>query len=338
MGIIPIIKHAVNSTLGTGFFMPLDKLLGAKIACRGTMGTKFKLTRTDGYFAEKTAEITEASRPLGDGLYVEIVPVPVGNYSIEINAVGIIMTASVAASVIGEIYTFSYSSYQEIARFTSNGTFTVPDGVTEIFVDAIGGGGGGGGKGDIDSSGSRYGNGGGGGGGGGGRYVNKKRFEVLGGQSIDITIGTGGEGGRQLNNGVNGTATIVGSLVTASGGNGGNKGKDSSAGGYGGVGGSGGASGGSGGSASSTSGGKSGNGSKGSDCTLGGKGGAGGTGTTGSYYSNGAGGGGGGGFGNGGAGSADYGKDGGIGAGGGGGYAGGKGGNGIVIIYKGISV
>ncbi len=230
MGIIPIIKHAVNSTLGTGFFTPLDKLLGAKIACRGTMGTKFKLTRTDGYFPEKTVEITEASRLLGDGLYVEIVPVPLGAYSIEINAVGMIMTVSVEASAIGEIYTFSYSSYQEIARFTSNGTLTVPAGVTEIFVDAAGGGGGGG-CGGYGGYASNYG-GASGGGGGGYYFVQKARCAVSPLDSIQITIGKGGEPGARPSSspyngfaGSSGSSTLIGSLLTIRGGYGGGGGK-----------------------------------------------------------------------------------------------------------------
>ncbi len=353
MGIIPIIKHAVNSTLGTGFFTPLDQLLGAKIACRGTMGTKFKLTRTDGYFPEKTVEITEASRLLGDGLYVEIVPVPLGAYSIEINVSGTIMTASVAASAIGEIYKFSYSSYQLIESFETPGTYniTIPAGVTEIFVDSAGGGGGGGGGGYA-----------GGGGGGGAYFLVKKKYSVASNQKIEIEIGSGGSGGAEYENGKDGTATVIGSLVTLAGGLGGEKtsGHDSNlnanAGGLGGGG--------------KTRGGNGGIGSNGSTKATRGIGGEGGKQgesgsdgtngksaegvTSGNYMAPAGGGGGGGSYSYGGRGgngnltsSGGKGSDGNKGSGGGGGGgalgsrthgSGGNGGNGFAEIYKGVQV
>lgn len=46
MGIWAAIKHAVNSTLGTGFFMPLNELLGANIRIRGYSGMRFTVTNS----------------------------------------------------------------------------------------------------------------------------------------------------------------------------------------------------------------------------------------------------------------------------------------------------
>ena len=84
--------------------------------------------------------------------------------------------------------------------FTSNGTFTVPDGVTKIWVTAFGAGGSGY---DFD-------------GGQGGDFVVKKAFTVNPGNSISITVGKG-----NLNN--DGGATVIGNLITlAGGGKGGN--------------------------------------------------------------------------------------------------------------------
>ena len=84
--------------------------------------------------------------------------------------------------------------------FTSNGTFTVPDGVTKILVTAFGAGGSGH---DFD-------------GGQGGDFVVKKAFTVNPGNSISITVGKG-----NLNN--DGGATVIGNLITlAGGGKGGN--------------------------------------------------------------------------------------------------------------------
>ena len=82
--------------------------------------------------------------------------------------------------------------------FTSDGTFTVPAGVTKILVTAFGGGGGGDSY-DI-------------GGGQGGDRVIKKAYSVAPGTVIPITIGTGGA------EGTDGGATVVGNLVTLAGG------------------------------------------------------------------------------------------------------------------------
>lgn len=80
--------------------------------------------------------------------------------------------------------------------FTSDGTFTVPTGVTKILVTAFGGGGGGSGA----------------GGGGGGERIIKKAYSVTPGTAISIKIGVGGT------DAVAGGSTVIGSLVTVAGG------------------------------------------------------------------------------------------------------------------------
>ena len=80
--------------------------------------------------------------------------------------------------------------------FTSDGTFTVPDGVTKILVTAFGAGGGG-------NSGN---------GGQGGDRIIKKTYSVTPQTNIQITIGIGGKSGND------GGATVVGNLVTLEGG------------------------------------------------------------------------------------------------------------------------
>lgn len=80
--------------------------------------------------------------------------------------------------------------------FTKDGTFTVPEGVTKIWVTAFGGGGGG------------YSNNGG----GGGERIIKKAYSVTPGTAISIKIGVGGT------NAVAGGSTVIGSLVTVAGG------------------------------------------------------------------------------------------------------------------------
>ncbi|GAA0270670.1 hypothetical protein GCM10010302_05290 [Streptomyces polychromogenes] len=78
--------------------------------------------------------------------------------------------------------------------FTTPGTqtFTVPDGVTELQVTAVGpGGGGGGGGGNNDGQLT-----GGGGGGGASGAIVSCTITVTPGSSLDITVGKGGAGGK----------------------------------------------------------------------------------------------------------------------------------------------
>nr|DAL59156.1 MAG TPA_asm: hypothetical protein [Caudoviricetes sp.] len=82
--------------------------------------------------------------------------------------------------------------------FTSDGTFTVPAGVTKIWVTAFGAGGGGD-RYDIGS-------------GQGGDRVIKKVYSVVPGTSIPITIGKGGAKASD------GGATVIGNIVTLAGG------------------------------------------------------------------------------------------------------------------------
>ena len=109
-----------------------------------------------------------------------------------------------------------------VQKFTSDGTFVVPEGVHKILVTACGGGGGGGGS-------SFY---GGSGGGASGECIYRHLFAVTPGSEISIMVGAGGAGGagntgsvdsRNCKNGENGGATVIGDLVTLSGGVGGNK-------------------------------------------------------------------------------------------------------------------
>jgi hypothetical protein len=103
-------------------------------------------------------------------------------------------------------------------EFFENGTFTVPEGVTELIITACGAGGGGA-QGNGNSIGA---------GGGGAAAIVKQRFTVVPGTTIPITIGktsTGtpvtGNGGVTVINGGSGGSTIIGYLITLPGGGGG---------------------------------------------------------------------------------------------------------------------
>ena len=111
--------------------------------------------------------------------------------------------------------------------FTSNGTFTVPNCVTSLTVEAWGGGGAGGGVTGNKAS---------GGGGKGGSYVKRVDLPVSFNQSYTVTVGSGGTGGTGIG-GSGGSSSFVNSglsiNVLAAGGNGGSAGSGASSAGSG---------------------------------------------------------------------------------------------------------
>lgn len=96
-------------------------------------------------------------------------------------------------------------------RFTSSGTFTVPTGVTTVWVSMSGGGGGGAAV-----------NNGAGGGGGGAHAVIASVLSVTSGASITVTIGSGGSNGSSSNGGIAGSGgtSSFGTLISTAGGGG----------------------------------------------------------------------------------------------------------------------
>ncbi|ROL82734.1 hypothetical protein BK636_10640 [Pseudomonas chlororaphis] len=106
-----------------------------------------------------------------------------------------------------------------IQRFTANGSFTVPEGVTKIWLSGCAGGGGGGAcPGGTSATSS------GGGGGGAGQPVIRFPVSVTPGQVIPVVIGAAGVGANGAVLATSGGNTLVGtagSLLSLSGGNGG---------------------------------------------------------------------------------------------------------------------
>lgn len=104
--------------------------------------------------------------------------------------------------------------------FTSNGTFTVPAGVTQVSAVVVGGGGGGAGSdGDRDEGNT-------GGGGGGLAYGT---FTVTPGESLTVTVGTAGAAAPAGGNGgAGGTTTIARGVTTLLSGGGGQGGQERS--------------------------------------------------------------------------------------------------------------
>ena len=106
-------------------------------------------------------------------------------------------------------------------KLTASGSFTVPAGVTTLYVTGCGGGGGGGGGASSSTNSSTSTSGGSG---GAAQAVIKTPINVTPGQVISFTIGSGGAGGSGGATGSNGGvgasggSTIFGSLLTLSGG------------------------------------------------------------------------------------------------------------------------
>lgn len=124
----------------------------------------------------------------------------------------------------------TFKGARGVQRFTANGSFTVPDGVTKIYVTGAGGGGGGGGGYSTSYAGE---------GGGGGAYALRQPYTVTPGQVLAITIGAGGTPGVIGGAGGAGGSTSVGALLTMAGGAGGSPGTSGNGGAGGGSGGAG---------------------------------------------------------------------------------------------------
>ncbi|WMI82038.1 glycine-rich domain-containing protein [Anaerotignum sp. MB30-C6] len=193
----------------------MDLNVTAKIVCKGLIGTKFTISHNDKYLDPFVIEITVSNSVQVEGnIYAVITPVPIGNYNVVVELSGKTKNSTVNVSTVGEFFMIPYSFYTPIQNFTTNGTLTIPEGVSKIFITAIGGGGYGGRgaeKRDEILGGP------GGGGGDKGELVIKKEYAVTPGSTHAITIGTGG----YIPSAKDGKPTIMGTLLTLSGGLGG---------------------------------------------------------------------------------------------------------------------
>ena len=111
------------------------------------------------------------------------------------------------------------SGLSSCVTFSSDGVWTVPDGITSALVEVTGGGGGGAGGQPANSLNGWY---GGGGGGQGGR-AKKLITGLVAGQNIAVTVGVGGAGAAgelviPASIGTGGTTSSFGSFLSATGG------------------------------------------------------------------------------------------------------------------------
>lgn len=213
------LKYVTNNTLGTPAFKPLDDLLCAKIVCRGSVGCHFLIHHKENFYPDFEFELDEGDRIIADNLWARNVSVPLGNYKVTINDHGTVMSSDIAVTEQGGHHVLKYASYTELKVLEQDGSFTVPQGVNQIFVTGIAGGGAGNEGGYISSYSASDSDAGGGGGGGHGEFIIKKAFSVTPGQQINVTIGKGGTSAGQ-----SGGSTVIGNLVTLKGGTGGGRG------------------------------------------------------------------------------------------------------------------
>jgi hypothetical protein len=154
-----------------------------------------------------------------------------GSLTVSVTAVaGSGTFASWTISQSGTATNFVTYTQKGMQKFTANGNFTVPAGVTTIYVTAVAGGGGGGGGGASIATANAVGTGGGGG--GSGAPLVWEAYTVTPGAVHAITIGDGGIAGTGASAGTNdataggnGGDTIIGTLATLTGGSGGGAGQ-----------------------------------------------------------------------------------------------------------------
>lgn len=107
----------------------------------------------------------------------------------------IIFTTKIYASSMSVISSSSSNATWYSQTFTSSGTFTVPIGITLVYITAEGGG-------------------------GSGMYIINFPIAVISGETITVTIGSSGNAGAANSSGSAGGSTSFGSYLSLAGGGG----------------------------------------------------------------------------------------------------------------------
>lgn len=140
---------------------------------------------------------------------------------------GVVLPAGKSGVLVGDGTNITQDSLPpNFIRFASGGAFTVPQGVYTIYLSGCAAGGGGASGATNNGGQSSLVGGGGGGGGGAGQSIIKQAYSVTPGQSLTVTIGSGGNGAQASASGGgysgnSGGNTSVSGLVTLTGGTGG---------------------------------------------------------------------------------------------------------------------
>jgi len=174
----------------------------------GTTGQVLKKnsnTDMDFVWSADSAGMTNPMTTTGDTIYSSSGSTPA---RLAIGSTGQVLSVSGGVPAWTTLST-TPTMYEE--RFTSSSSWTVPSGVTKVWVTMIGGGGGGAGGGSYWGF-----------AGGQGAVVNEQ-LSVTAGASISYTVGAGGNGGSATSGGDGGSASTF-STLTANGGYGGTPG------------------------------------------------------------------------------------------------------------------
>lgn len=236
MGVWAEIKHAMNSTLGTEIFLPLDKFVSRPVLCRGILGTTFVFTAKEACYKNFSITLDSSDKVGADGYLERYINIH-SNAAYDVEVRNKIGTAKTSVGIPTSGFdlrtvkiTYSIISNAVIATITSDTDFVVPEGVESLVFDAAGGGGGGGGTSPSKSSSSYYPSAAAG---GGGYNTSQKQlsFACKPGDVIPIIIGTGGNGGLKSTSssttaekGKQGNATRIGNIASIPGGSGGEPG------------------------------------------------------------------------------------------------------------------
>lgn len=207
----------VNSTIETSYFKPLDLLLSARVMLIGAPTTTFTLTNTD--TNEQFSYTIKDSDAAYDDINfkkIKIIPVNVGMYKVDIEYKEIKTTVDFNAETLGSTYKIMYELLLKLEEVNTSKSVTIPEKFDFVYIDAVGAGGGGGGGYYTSNSSNRR---AGGGGGGGGECAVNFLIDLRNhSKTLNITIGTGGQGGAEANNGTQGGATIIDTILTLRGG------------------------------------------------------------------------------------------------------------------------
>ena len=171
----------------------------------GTTGQVLKKnsnTNMDFVWSADSAGMTNPMTTTGDTIYSSSGSTPA---RLGIGTTGQVLAVSGGVPAWTTLASSTPTMYEE--RFTASGSWTVPTGVTKVWVTMIGGGGGGAGTGSYLGEAGKHG------------AVTDQILSVTAGASVSYTIGAGGAGGAAGggNNGDVGNATSFGALSAAGG-------------------------------------------------------------------------------------------------------------------------
>lgn len=198
----------------------LDEFVGGKIICKGFVGTKITLSGLAikyAFGAPLEIFITENSKQYEDSdvLKYEVVRLPLGAFSYRVEYQEYDVTYS-ASFLSPSTVVLAYNLEKVIFESDVAGTYSldIPEGVTQVIVDAVGGGGGGT-YGDVRVSSS---SGAGGRGGFAGANLRASAKAITSPASLSITIGAGGAAGFVNRSNNTGTLAGTGGSTVISGG------------------------------------------------------------------------------------------------------------------------